>query len=208
MERVTIDVPEAHVGTVTTLLSTRKGRCSASSTTAPAGCAWTGACPARGLVGVRTEFMTETRGTGVLNHVADGWSPWLGELRTRRNGVMVADRTGPTTAFALLALQERGELFVGPGVEVYEGMIVGENARPEEMDVNPTKEKKLTNMRASASDDTERMTPPTELSLEQALEFIAEDECVEVTPASVRLRKVVLDQQVRGRERSRAKRAD
>jgi GTP-binding protein len=207
MERVTVDVPEAHVGSVTTLLSTRKGSMLGVVNHGTGWVRMDWRVPARGLVGVRTEFMTETRGTGVLNHVADGWSPWLGELRVRRNGVMVADRSGPTTGFALIALQERGELFVGPGVDVYEGMIVGENARSEEMDVNPTKEKKLTNMRASASDDTERMTPPRELSLEQALEFIGEDECVEVTPASVRLRKVVLDQQVRGRERSRSKRS-
>ena len=207
MERVTVDVPEAHVGSVTTLLSTRKGSMLGVVNHGTGWVRMDWRVPARGLVGVRTEFMTETRGTGVLNHVADGWSPWLGELRVRRNGVMVADRSGPTTGFALIALQERGELFVGPGADVYEGMIVGENARSEEMDVNPTKEKKLTNMRASASDDTERMTPPRELSLEQALEFIGEDECVEVTPASVRLRKVVLDQQVRGRERSRSKRS-
>ncbi|HEV3212201.1 MAG TPA: translational GTPase TypA [Acidimicrobiales bacterium] len=205
MERVTVDVPEAHVGTVTTLLSTRKGEVLGIVNHGTGWVRMDWRVPARGLVGVRTEFMTETRGTGVLNHVADGWAPWLGALRTRRNGVMVADRTGPTTAFALLALEERGELFVGPGVEVYEGMIVGENARSEEMDVNPTKEKKLTNMRSSTSEETERMTPPRELSLEQALEFIADDECVEVTPRSVRLRKVVLDQQIRGRVRARAK---
>ncbi|HEV3328776.1 MAG TPA: translational GTPase TypA [Acidimicrobiales bacterium] len=208
MERVTVDVPEAHVGTITTLLSTRKGELLGIVNHGTGWVRMDWRVPARGLVGVRTEFMTETRGTGVLNHVADGWAPWLGQLRTRRAGVMVADRTGPTTAFALLALSERGELFVGPGVEVYEGMIVGENARQEEMDVNPTKEKKLTNMRSSTSEETERLTPPRELSLEQALEFIAEDECVEVTPASVRMRKVVLDQQTRGRDRSRAKRAD
>ena len=205
MERVTVDVPVQFVGSVTTLLSTRKGSMLGVVNHGTGWVRMDWRVPARGLVGVRTEFMTETRGTGVLNHVADGWSPWLGELRVRRNGVMVADRTGPTTGFALIALQERGELFVGPGVDVYEGMIVGENARSEEMDVNPTKEKKLTNMRASSSDDTERMTPPRELSLEQALEFISDDECVEVTPASVRLRKVMLDQQIRGRQRSRAK---
>jgi len=205
MEHVSVDVPEAHVGTVTTLLSTRKGEVLGIVNHGTGWVRMEWRVPARGLVGVRTEFMTETRGTGVLNHVADGWAPWLGSIRTRRSGVMVADRTGPTTAFALKALQERGELFVGPGVEVYEGMIVGENARTEEMDVNPTKEKKLTNMRSSVSDELERMTPPRDLSLEQALEFISEDECVEVTPKSVRLRKLVLDQQVRGRDRSRSK---
>jgi GTP-binding protein len=205
MERVTVDVPEEHVGTVTTLLATRKGSMLGVVNHGTGWVRMDWRVPARGLVGVRTEFLTETRGTGILHHVADGWSPWLGELRVRRNGVMVADRQGPTTGFALQALQERGELFVGPGVEVYEGMVVGENARSEEMDVNPTKEKKLTNMRASASDDTERLTPATILSLEQALEFIGDGECVEVTPESVRIRKVVLDQQTRGRQRSRSK---
>jgi GTP-binding protein len=153
--------------------------------------------------------MTETRGTGILHHVFEGYEPWFGELKTRPNGSMVADRRGDTRAFALMALQERGQLLVGPGVEVYEGMIVGENARADEMDVNPTKEKKLTNMRSSSSDDTVRLTPPRPMSLEQALEFIADDECVEVTPASVRLRKVILDQATRGRLRNSKKpRAD
>ena len=206
MERVTVDAPEEHVGAVTTLLSTRRGTLLSMVNHGTGWVRMDWRVPARGLVGVRTEFMTETRGTGVLNHEADGWAPWLGPLRVRRNGVLAADRRGTTTGFALMALQDRGELFVGPGVEVYEGMIVGENARTEEMDVNPTKEKKLTNMRSSTSEELERMTPPTELSLEQALEFIADDECVEVTPESVRLRKVVLDQQVRGRERSRSRR--
>ncbi len=205
MERVTIDAPEVHVGTVTTLLSTRKGTMLGIVNHGTGWVRMDWRVPARGLVGVRTEFMTETRGTGVLNHEADGWSPWLGSIRSRRNGVMVADRTGPTTAFALVALQERGELFVGPGVDVYEGMVVGENARTEEMDVNPTKEKKLTNMRSANADEFERVTPPRELTLEQALEFISDDECVEVTPGFVRIRKVVLDQQTRGRARSRSK---
>src|SRR5487761_873879 len=149
--------------------------------------------PARGLVGIRTEFMTETRGSGIMHSNFDGYAPWFGDIRLRQNGVLVADRRGDTTGNALLDLEQRGVLFVGPGVEVYEGMIVGENARSEEMNVNPTKEKKLTNMRASGSDNTERIAPPTTLSLEQALEFIADDEAVEVTPKSVRLRKVVLD---------------
>jgi GTP-binding protein len=153
--------------------------------------------PARGLVGFRTEFMTETRGTGVLHHLFDGWSPWLGELRIHRNGSMVADRRGVTTTYALMNLQERGTLLVGPGTEVYEGMVI------EEMDVNPTKDKKLTNVRSSTADVLERLTPAMLLSLEQALEFIAEDECVEVTPSTVRLRKVVLDGAIRGRARSR-----
>jgi GTP-binding protein len=161
--------------------------------------------PARGLVGFRTEFLTETRGTGVLHHVFDGWAPWVGELRLRRNGSMVADRRGATTTYALMNLQDRGTLLVGPAEEVYEGMVVGENARAEEMDVNPTKEKKLTNIRSSTADELERLTPPLILSLEQALEFIADDECVEVTPRVVRLRKVILDGATRGRLRSRAR---
>jgi len=150
--------------------------------------------PARGLIGFRTEFMTETRGTGQLHHVFEGYEPWHGELRTRPTGSLVADRRGQTTQFALLNLQERGAMFVGPGEEVYEGMIVGENARAEDMDVNPTKEKKLTNIRQSTSEELVRLIPRTQLSLEQALEFIREDECVEVTPSSVRLRKALLGQ--------------
>jgi GTP-binding protein len=161
--------------------------------------------PARGLVGFRTEFLTATRGTGVLHHVFDGWAPWHGPLRTQRNGSMVADRGGVTTTYALMSLQQRGTLLVGPGVEVYEGMIVGENARADEMDVNPAKERKLTNIRSSTAEELERLTPPLIMSLEQALEFIADDECVEVTPRSVRLRKVVLDQAARSRARSRAR---
>ena len=159
--------------------------------------------PARALIGFRTEFLTETRGTGILHHVFEGYEPWHGDLRTRPTGSLVADRRGPTTAFALLNLQERGELFVGPGVEVYEGMIVGENARSEDMDVNPTKEKRLTNMRSSTSEELVRLIPNRELSLEQALEFIREDEAVEATPASVRLRKVVLSASDRGKVRGR-----
>ncbi|MDQ1397756.1 MAG: GTP-binding protein, partial [Acidimicrobiaceae bacterium] len=160
--------------------------------------------PARGLIGFRTEFMTETRGTGQLHHVFDRYEPWHGELRTRANGSLIADRRGPTTGYALTSLQERGVLFVGPGVEVYEGMIVGENARADDMDVNPTKEKKLTNHRASGAEVLERLIPHQQLSLEQALEFIRDDECAEVTPTNVRLRKVVLDQAVRGRARKNA----
>jgi GTP-binding protein len=205
MERVTVDIPEEFVGAATSLLSGRKG---SMLDMINHGTGWVRLewrIPARGLVGVRTEFMTETRGTGMLHHVFDGFSPWMGELRTRRNGVLVADRRGPTTNNALVSLEERGVIFVGPGVEVYEGMIIGENARADEMDVNPTKEKKLTNMRASGSDEFERMTPPTIFSLEQALEFIADDEAVEITPQSVRLRKVILDQATRGRLRKNAK---
>ncbi len=148
--------------------------------------------PARGLIGFRTEFLTETRGTGIMHHVFEGWEPWHGELRTRPSGSLVADRRGQAVAFALFALQERGSLFVGPGADVYEGMVVGENARSEDLDVNACKEKKLTNMRSSTSDELVRLIPPRPLSLEQALEFIRVDECVEVTPKSIRLRKVEL----------------
>ncbi len=207
LERVTVDVPEQHVGAVTTLLSTRKGELLGIVNHGTGWVRMDWRITARGLVGVRTDFLTETRGAGVLHHVADGWTPWVGELRPRRNGVLVADRAGATTGFALAALQDRGTLFVGAGIEVFEGMIVGENTRPGEMDVNPTREKHLTNMRSSVADELVRTTPPVTLTLEQAIEFIGDDECVEVTPSSIRLRKVVLDRQVRGRERSRAKRA-
>jgi GTP-binding protein len=161
---------------------------------------------ARGLVGFRTEFMTETRGTGLLHHVFERYEPWHGELRTRRTGSLVADRRGMTTAHSLMNLQERGQLLIGPGVEVYEGMIVGENSRTDDIDVNPTKEKKLTNHRAAGSDDLVRLVPPRPMSLEQALEFIAVDECAEVTPKSVRLRKTVFDATVRGRAQKNARR--
>jgi GTP-binding protein len=205
MERVAIDVPENYVGVVTQLLALRKG---AMAEMVNHGSGWVRLdyrVPARGLVGFRTEFLTETRGTGVLHHVFDGWAPWQGELGTRRNGSMVADRRGATTTFALMNLQERGSLLVGPATEVYEGMIVGESSRSDDMDVNPAKEKKLTNVRSSTAEELERLTPARVLSLEQALEFIADDECVEVTPDAVRLRKVVLDGAVRGRQRSRAR---
>ena len=155
---------------------------------------------ARALIGFRTDFLTETRGTGLLHHVFEGYEPWLGELRTRTTGSIVADRSGPVTAHAIQALQERCTLFVGPGTSVYEGMIVGENSRPEEMNVNICREKQLTNVRAAASDTTVRLTPPSVLNLEQALEFIAPDECVEVTPKHVRLRKATLDAGLRARE--------
>jgi GTP-binding protein len=159
--------------------------------------------PARGLIGFRTEFLTETRGTGLLHHVFDGYEPWVGELRTRPTGSLVADRRGPVTAYALFNLQERGTMFVGPGTEVYEGMIVGENSRQDDMDVNPTKEKKLTNMRSSTGEELVRLIPHRQLSLEQALEFCREDECVEVTPATVRLRKVDLAAETRAKRRAR-----
>jgi GTP-binding protein len=205
MERVAIDVPEDYLGVVTQLLALRKGE---MREMVNHGTGWVRLdyrVPARGLVGFRTEFLTETRGTGVLHHVFDGWAPWAGELRTRRNGSMVADRRGTSTTYALMSLQDRGTLLIGPGTDVYEGMVIGENARADEMDVNPTKERKLTNMRSSTAEELERLTPPLQLSLEQALEFIGEDECVEVTPRAVRLRKVVLDASERGRARSRAR---
>jgi len=205
VERVSVDVPDEYLGVVTQLLALRKGT---MLEMVNHGTGWVRLdyrVPARGLIGFRTEFLTETRGTGILHHVFDGWEPWHGELRTRRNGSMVADRRGVTTTFALMNLQERGTLIVGPAEEVYEGMIVGENARAEEMDVNPTKEKKLTNMRSSTAEEFARLTPAMFFSLEHALEFIAEDECVEVTPKVVRLRKVILDQSTRGRLYSRAR---
>jgi GTP-binding protein len=149
--------------------------------------------PARGLIGLRTEFLTETRGTGVMHHVFEGWERWAGDLRLRPTGSIVSDRRGKSAGYALIGLQDRGVLFIGPGEEVYEGMIIGENARAEDMDVNATKEKQQTNMRAAAADVLERMAPPKRLSLEAAVEFLREDECVEVTPESVRLRKVELD---------------
>ena len=162
--------------------------------------------PARGLIGFRTEFLTETRGAGILHHLFERWEPWHGQLRTRPTGSLVADRRGPTTSFALSGLQERGTLFAGPGTDVYEGMIVGENARAEDLDVNATKEKKLTNMRSSNADELVRLIPPRPLSLEQALEFIREDECVEVTPKEIRLRKVELSSSTRQSQASRRKR--
>ncbi|HEX6425844.1 MAG TPA: translational GTPase TypA [Acidimicrobiales bacterium] len=205
VDRVTVDVPEEYLGVVTQLLALRKGR---MTQIVNHGTGWVRlehTVPARGLVGFRTELLTETRGTGLIHHVFDRMEPWAGDIRPRRNGSLVADRQGVTTAFSLLNLQERGQLFLGPGVEVYEGMIVGENARQGDMDVNPTKEKKLTNMRSSTAESFEKLIPPRTLSLEQALELIAEDECVEVTPAAVRLRKVTLDQTVRARAAKRSR---
>jgi GTP-binding protein len=207
VERVSVDVPEDFLGIVTQLLALRKGRMEHMVNHGTGWVRMEYLVPSRGLIGFRTEFVTETRGTGILHHVFERFEPWYGELRTRPSGSLVADRRGPTTTYALLNLQERGTLFVGPGVEVYEGMIVGENARSEDMDVNPAKEKKLTNIRNSAGEETVRLIPHHNLSLEQALEFIREDECVEVTPKSVRLRKVVLDLQDRGRKTAQAKRA-
>jgi GTP-binding protein len=203
VERLAIDAPEEYVGVITQLLALRKGTLAQMVNHGTGWVRMEYRVPARGLIGFRTEFLTETRGTGILHHVFDGYEPWHGELRSRPTGSLVADRRGPATAFALLNLQERGQLFVGPGVEVYEGMIVGENARAEDLDVNPTKEKKLTNMRSSTADELVRLIPPRPLSLEQALEFISNDECVEVTPDHVRLRKVELSGQKRQTAASR-----
>jgi GTP-binding protein len=197
LERASIDVPEEFLGVVTHLLALRRGRLEQIVNHGTGWARMEYLVPARGLVGFRTEFLTETRGTGLLHHVFDRWEPWLGEIRTRGRGSLVADRAGHTTAFALCNLQERGELFVGPGEEVYEGMIVGENSRDADMDVNVTKEKKQTNMRASSADEAIRLIPHRQLSLEQAIEFIADDELVEVTPKSIRLRKKILDMKKR-----------
>jgi GTP-binding protein len=206
VERVAIDVPEDYIGVVTQLLALRKGRMQQMVNHGTGWARMEYLVPARGLIGFRTEFLTETRGAGILHHVFDRWEPWHGELRTRPSGSLVADRRGPTTGFALANLQERGTLFTGPGVEVYEGMIVGENARSEDMDVNATKEKKLTNMRSSTADELVRLIPPRPLSLEQALEFIRDDECVEVTPKSIRLRKVEFSASKRQSQASKRKR--
>jgi len=205
VERLTIDAPEEYLGPITQLLATRKGRMEQMVNHGTGWVRMEWLVPARGLIGFRTEFLTDTRGTGILHHVFESYEPWFGELRTRASGSLVADRSGVVTPFAMMNLQERGTLFVDPTAEVYEGMIVGENSRSDDMDVNITKEKKLTNMRSSTSEETEKLIPPRKLSLEQALEFCREDECVEVTPAAVRLRKLTLDQTVRGREAARRK---
>ena len=205
MERLTIDVPEDYVGVVTQLLGLRRGRLEQMVNHGTGWVRLEYVVPARGLIGFRTEFLTETRGTGLLHHVFERYEPWHGELRTRPTGSLVADRRGAVSSYALFGLQERGSLFVGPGTEVYEGMIVGENARADDLDVNPTKERKLTNVRSSAGDELERLVPPRLLSLEQALEFCREDECAEVTPAAIRLRKVALA--AHEREKLRARRA-
>jgi GTP-binding protein TypA/BipA len=193
VERLAIDVPEDYVGVVTQLLALRKGRLEQMVNHGTGWVRMEYQVPARGLIGFRTEFLTETRGTGLMHHVFDGWEPWAGELRTRPTGALVSDRRGRTAQFALMNLQERGSLFVGPGDEVYEGMIVGENARADDLDVNATREKHLTNIRSSTADVLVRLVPHRTLSLDQALEFLRDDECVEATPASVRLRKLVLD---------------
>jgi GTP-binding protein len=205
MERMTIDIPSEYQGVVIQLLALRKGRLEQMVDHGTGWIRMEYLVPARGLIGFRTEFLTETRGTGLLHHIHEGYEPWAGEIRTRPTGALVADRSGPTTGFALANLQERGTMFVGPGIDVYEGMVVGENSRSDDMDVNPTKEKKLTNMRQSSGDVLVPLIPHKVLSLEQALEFCRDDECVEVTPQHVRIRKVVLNADERARTRSRNK---
>ena len=206
LERMTIDVPEEYVGVVTQLLALRKGRMEHMVNHGTGWVRMDYLVPARGLIGFRTEFLTETRGTGLIHHVFERWEPWAGELRTRPTGALVADRRGTAAQFALMNLQERGTMFVGPGEEVYEGMIVGENARAEDLDVNAVREKHLTNIRSSTSEVLVRLVPHRQLSLDQALEFLREDECVEVTPERVRLRKVILErtERVKAGRRARA----
>jgi GTP-binding protein len=199
VERLTIDAPEEYLGAITQLLAPRKGRLEQMVNHGTGWVRMEYLVPARGLIGFRTEFLTETRGTGIAHHVFESYEPWFGELRTRPTGSLVADRAGAATSFAMFNLQERGSLFVEPTTEVYEGMIVGENSRADDIDVNITKERKLTNVRSSAGEELERLVPPRRLSLEQALEYCREDECVEVTPQAIRLRKVQLDAKLRER---------
>ncbi len=207
VERLTIDAPEEYLGTITQLLAVRRGRMEQMTNHGTGWVRMEFLVPARGLIGFRTEFLTDTRGTGIAHHVFEGYEPWAGEIRSRSQGSLVADRSGAATSYAMTNLQERGVLFVDPTTEVYEGMIVGENSRDDDMDVNITKEKKQTNVRSSTSDNFEKLIPPKRLSLEQCLEFCREDECVEVTPNDVRIRKVVLDQNERGKLASRARKA-
>ncbi|GGL86508.1 translational GTPase TypA [Nakamurella endophytica] len=204
-ERLTVDVPEEYLGAVTQLLAVRKGR---METMTNHGTGWVRLefhVPSRGLIGFRTDFLTDTRGTGIASAIFDGYGPWAGPLRARSSGSLVADRPGKATPFAMFSLQERGTMFVPPTTEVYEGMIVGENSRADDMDVNITKEKKLTNMRSSTGDELVHLVPPRALSLEQALEFCADDECVEITPTSARIRKIILNAGERARARTRGK---
>jgi GTP-binding protein len=207
-ERLTVDAPEDHLGAVTQLLASRKGRMEHMDGHGTGRIKLDYVVPARGLIGFRTDFLTETRGTGIANHVFEGYHPWAGEIRTRHSGSLVADRTGPVTAYAMIQLADRGTFFVEPGADAYEGMVVGENPRAEDLDINVAREKKLTNMRQSSADVMETLARPRKLSLEEALEFCATDECVEVAPNVVRVRKLVLDSTTRGRERSRAKTRD
>ena len=206
-ERLTIDAPEDYLGIITQLLAVRKGRMEQMTNHGTGWVRLEFVVPSRGLIGFRTEFLTDTRGTGIANHVFEDYEPWVGELKTRQNGSLVADRTGVATSYAMFNLQERGAMFLEPTTEVYEGMIVGENSRVEDMDVNICKERKLTNVRSATSEVLERLIPPRKLSLEQALEFCREDECVEVAPDAVRIRKLVLPQSDRARTAARAKTA-
>jgi GTP-binding protein len=208
VERLTVDCPDEYLGTVTSLLAVRKGRMENMTNHGTGWIRLDFTVPSRGLIGFRTQFLTETRGTGIMHHVFEGFEPWAGPMRMRASGSLVADRTGVATAYAMFALQERGSLFVQPGDTVYEGMIVGENSRADDMDVNIAKEKKLTNVRQSTGEELERLIPPRQLSLEQALEFCGDDECAEVTPAAVRLRKTVMDAKERGRSRGRRSRGE
>jgi GTP-binding protein len=207
VERLTVDVPEDYLGAVTSLLAVRKGRMENMTNHGTGWVRLDYTVPARGLIGFRTQFLTDTRGTGLAHHVFEGYEPWSGPMRVRPTGSLVADRSGTVTSYACFSLQERGSLLVSPGAEVYEGMIVGENSRADDMDVNITRERKLTNMRQSTGEELERLVPARVLSLEQALEFCAADECAEVTPSAVRLRKTVLDGKERMRERGRRARA-
>ncbi len=208
MERLSIDAPEEYLGVITQLMALRKGRMEQMVNHGTSWIRLDYRVPSRGLIGFRTEFLTETRGTGLLHHVFDGYEAWHGELRTRSTGSLVSDRMGTVTSYALYGTQDRGSIFVEPGDEVYEGMVIGENSRSEDMDVNCVREKKLTNMRASGTDESERLIPAKKLNMEGALEFCREDECVEVTPAVVRIRKVILDGSTRARLTSKNKRAN
>ncbi|MCD4526541.1 MULTISPECIES: translational GTPase TypA [unclassified Nocardioides] len=207
VERLTIDAPEEYLGTITELLATRKGRMESMTNHGTGWVRMEFLVPARGLIGFRTEFLTDTRGTGIAHHIFEKYEPWAGEIRSRNNGSLVADRKGAATAYAMTSLQERGVMFVEPTTEVYEGMIIGENSRADDMDVNITKEKQQTNIRSATSDNFEKLIPPKKLSLEQCLEFCREDECVEVTPESVRIRKVILDANERAKIASRARKS-
>jgi GTP-binding protein len=208
VERLTIDAPDEYLGTITELMATRKGRMEQMTNHGTGWVRMEFLVPARGLIGFRTEFLTDTRGTGIAHHISEGYEPWAGEIRSRNSGSLVADRKGAATAYAMTSLQERGVMFVEPTTEVYEGMIVGENSRADDMDVNITKEKQQTNIRSATSDNFEKLIPPRKLSLEQCLEFCREDECVEVTPETVRIRKLVLDANERAKTASRARKAN
>src|SRR6476469_5532409 len=207
VERLTVDAPEEYLGAITQLLAARKGRLEQMTNHGTGWVRMEYLVPSRGLIGFRTQFLTDTRGTGIANHVFEGYEPWLGDISTRISGSLVSDRSGAATAYAMANLQERGSMFIAPTTEVYEGMIVGENSRVDDMDVNITKAKKLTNVRSAGADVLERLAPPRSLSLEQSLEFCREDECVEVTPEGIRLRKVELDQTLRARAAARARKS-